>query len=263
MTINLIVPNIFPKDKILAGVTERNCHIYPDGLSFGVTEHFDSQTVRKHRKLLADFLGVKVEDFVLLHQVHSDIIHIVEEMGRNCYGKTTKHKPSSFSNNLDSKFDGDALITSIKGKILGVKIADCAGILMYDIKKEIVSAVHSGWRGSAQKILPKTISKMQERFGTNPKDILVFISPVPDAQKYEVGQEVAELFPRSTVISPDGKYFFDNRKELLLQLLQSGIEERNIEISPICTISNLNLHSYRRDKDKSGRMLAFIGMKTT
>jgi hypothetical protein len=58
--------------------------------------------------LLADFLGVKVEDFVLLHQVHSDIIHIVEEMERISYGKTTKHKPSSFSNNLDSNFDGDA-----------------------------------------------------------------------------------------------------------------------------------------------------------
>jgi len=264
MKINLIVPKIFSQNKILAGVTEKNTHLHPDGLSFGVTEQFDRSTVIKHRKLLADYLGVNLKDFVFLHQLHSDIVHIIDEVGNNDYDNFSSISKfeNSLLNNLDATWNGDALITSVKGKVLGVKIADCAGILIYDFKKEIISAVHSGWRGSAQRILPKTIAKMQEHFGSNPQDILVFISPLPDAPKYEVGKEVAELFPRSTIITPDGKYYFDNRKELLFQLLESGVEQRNIEISTQCTVSNNNLHSYRRDKEKSGRMLAFIGMKT-
>ncbi|MGB9911954.1 MAG: polyphenol oxidase family protein, partial [Candidatus Kapaibacteriota bacterium] len=94
-----------------------------------------------------------------------------------------------------------------------------------------------------------------------PRNLLVYISPLASGKRYEVGEDVAKLFPLSTIPTPNGKYFFDNRKEIIYQLKETGVEEKNIEYSPLCTISNTNLHSYRRDKEKSGRMAAFIGLK--
>ncbi|MGB9771463.1 MAG: peptidoglycan editing factor PgeF [Candidatus Kapaibacteriota bacterium] len=241
MNLKIIKPQIFTKDKIIAGVTERNQHIHPIGFSFCAVDSIDAQTAQSHREMLAKNLGVDVDDFFYLRQIHSDKVSIVDE----------KFEPN----------EGDALITNIKGKILVVKIADCAGVLIYDPINEVVGAIHSGWRGSSLKIVPKTIEKMAKKYGSDPRNLLVYISPLASGKRYEVGEDVAKLFPLSTIPTPNGKYFFDNRKEIIYQLKETGVEEKNIEYSPLCTISNTNLHSYRRDKEKSGRMAAFIGLK--
>ncbi|MCX7909938.1 MAG: peptidoglycan editing factor PgeF [Ignavibacteria bacterium] len=241
MKLDIIKPKIFPENKIIAGVTEKNIHIHPQGFSFVETQLIDTNTAQLHRKLLANFLSITPDDFAFLKQTHSDVIHFVD---------------SSFTMK-----EGDALITKEKGKVLVVKIADCAGILVYDPRNQVIAAIHSGWRGSSKRITFKTINLLVKEFGTNPKDALVYVSPVPSVLKYEVGEEVAKLFPRTTIKTSNGKYFFDNKKEILFQLLECGVKEENIEISPLCTISNVNLHSYRRDREKSGRMACFIGMR--
>ncbi|MCX7879903.1 MAG: peptidoglycan editing factor PgeF [Ignavibacteria bacterium] len=240
MELKILQPQIFPKDKIIAGVTMRNNHIHPIGLSLGISKHIDQHTFYRHKKILANYLNVSTSDFYFVHQTHSDIIHFVDGDYKTMYG--------------------DALVTNRKNKILIVKIADCAGVLIYDPKKEVISAVHSGWRGSAKNIVPKTIQYLIDNFGTKPEDLLIYISPLASAEKYTVGIEVAKIFPNST-IKANGNYFFDNRKELLLQLKSVGVQQSNIEISPLCTISSTELHSFRRDGDFSGRMAAFIGLK--
>ncbi len=241
MDFRIIEPQIFPKEDIIAGLTERNQHLFPDGFSFGSTEYFDVETTTKHRQILAEVLKTTPKDFAYLKQTHSDIVHIVNR-------------------NYQTK-EGDALVTTIKGKILVVKIADCAGILLYDPVRKVASAVHSGWRGSSKKIVQKSITTMEKHYKCRPEDILVWVSPLASAERYEVGEEVAKLFPKTTERRENGKYYFDNRKEIQNQLLEVGILEQNIEISTECTISNINLHSYRRDKEKSGRMACFIGIK--
>ena len=44
--------------------------------------------------------------------------------------------------------------------------------------------------------------------------------------------------------------------------MDCGVLEANIEVSAECTMSSYELHSFRRDKEKSGRMSAFIMMKS-
>lgn len=241
MDLKIIVPRIFPANEVIAGLTERNQHIFPNGLSFAPTEYFDQDIVLKHRKLLAETLHLAPKDFAFLKQTHSDVVHIVNE-------------------DYQTK-EGDALVTSLKEKILVVKVADCAGVLLYDPVGKVVAAVHSGWRGSSKKIIQKAISSMEIYFESKPEDVLVWVSPLASVEKYEVGEEVARLFPKTTFRDRNGTYYFDNRKEIQNQLLEAGILDRNIEISFECTISNINLHSYRRDKEKSGRMACFIGIK--
>ncbi len=241
--LKIIKPKIFPETKVIAGVTERNQHLHPIGFSFCETDSIDHNTAFEHQKLLAKHLGVEITDFAYLKQIHSDKIIIVNE----------KFKMQ----------EGDGLITNLKGKILVVKIADCAGILVYDPVNEVVSAIHSGWRGSHQEIIAKAIVLMEKNFGSKPEKLLVYISPLASVENYEVGEEVASLFPYSIVANGQGKYYFDNRKEIFRQLIGIGVKQENIEYSELCTISNLNLHSYRRDKEKSGRMAAFIGLRSS
>lgn len=241
MEIEILQPEIFPKDQIISGVTTKNTQFKPNGLTFGRSEYVAEDVVKHNIKKLAEYLGVEDSEIKFLHQTHSDKIWLVDRNFQNAYG--------------------DALVTPQKGIILAVKIADCAGILLYDPKRKVVAAVHSGWRGSSKRILPQTIELMAKEFGTNPQDLLGYISPLASGERYEVGEEVAQLFPRSIHKNSDGKYFFDNRKELLLQFKETGVPSSNIEISEFCTIGTLSLHSYRREGKHSGRMAAFIGMR--
>lgn len=239
MAIRLIKPQIF-RESVICGVTERNPEYPPFGLTFGISPIAKQPLVRRNFRMLANELGVFSRQIFSAHQIHSNVVHIV-------------------NSNYKSKC-GDALITNIQNYVIGVKIADCAGVLVFDPGCKVVAAVHSGWRGTLKKILPKTIEKMASVFNSNPEKLLVYISPLASVENYEVGKEFEKLFPYS-IVHRDGKIYFDNKKEILTQLINSGVRLENIEISDLCTIANQNLHSYRRDKEKSGRMFAFIGLK--
>ena len=44
--------------------------------------------------------------------------------------------------------NGDAIITNKKQVLIGVFTADCVPVIIYDRKKLVVAAVHSGWKGT-------------------------------------------------------------------------------------------------------------------
>lgn len=239
MAIRIIKPQIF-QESVICGVTEKNPEFPPFGMTFAISPIAKQPLIKRNFRMLANELGISSRQIFSVHQIHSNIVHIVDS-------------------NYKSKY-GDALITNVPNYIIGVKIADCAGILIFDPVCKAVSAIHSGWRGTLKKILPKTIEKMTSMFNSNPKNFLVYISPLASVESYEVGKEFENLFPYS-IFHRDGKIYFDNKKEILTQLINSGVRLENIEVSDLCTIANQNLHSYRRDKEKSGRMFAFIGLK--
>ena len=138
------------------------------------------------------------------------------------------------------------------------------GIVKYhqvDKNNKIISAVHSGWRGTKHKITSKAISILQNQYGSNPNDILVYISPCAGENDYEIGADVAQYFPNHIRQIERSKYLFDLGGAVFDELLSNGIPAKNIEFNRISTISNNNYHSYRREKEKSGRMGLFILMK--
>ncbi len=45
--------------------------------------------------------------------------------------------------------EGDALLENTPGSVVAVKTADCVPILLVDERNRALSAVHSGWRGTA------------------------------------------------------------------------------------------------------------------
>jgi polyphenol oxidase len=240
MNLKIIKPAIFSQFNIISGVTERNIELFPQkGLSFSNAEIFSDKEIALHKNILAEYLNIPSQNLKFQHQVHGTTIRIIT--------------PQSVYE------DSDAMITNFKNIIICSKIADCAAVLIYDPINQCVAAIHSGWKGTMQNITVLTINKLITEYGSNPKKLLAYISPAASVNKYEVKWDVAQYFPHSIRII-DNIYYFDNKKEIKLQLMATGMLESNIEVSGECTISNNNLHSFRRDGKLSGRMTSFIGM---
>ncbi|MBI5324750.1 MAG: peptidoglycan editing factor PgeF [Ignavibacteriae bacterium] len=251
--------NIFNQTKIISGITKRNIiNFSPYGFSISPAGVFGEEVASKGRKYFAEYLKKEypsIKKLIYQKQVHGVQIEIVNS--------------DSIEGIEQEREVRDGMICFEKGIVLCVSLADCAGVLIYDPVKGMIGAIHSGWKGSSQNIAGKSI-EMLKKNGSNPKDLQVWISPCASGKSYEVGYDVAKLFIDSGSVVPlssasvkgesGGKYLFDNKKQIKNQLLSEGIKAENIEVSEICTIIDEDYHSYRRDKDKSGRMCAFIGM---
>jgi YfiH family protein len=157
--------------------------------------------------------------------------------------------------------DCDGLVTGRAGLCLGVSIADCVPILLYDRGKRVAAAVHSGWRGSREKIVRRCVELMRERFSSDPVDIEAYIGPSAGGCCYEVGAEVADHFPAESLEDIGNAKFRLNLWIYNRNLLAGcGVPESQILLSERCTIhQDDTFHSHRRDRERSGRMLAVIG----
>jgi YfiH family protein len=245
--IDITEPVIFDKSKILSGVTLRNVHSFPEhGFSISPAMILSDEQAIEHRRRLAEQIQVPFQMMKFQKQVHeTEIMEVDSKTG---------------SEELYPHIS-DGMMTNEIGVVLNVTIADCCAVLLYDPINRAIAALHSGWKGTSLNITQKGIEMIGELYGTEPDRLLVYLSPCAGGDKYEVGYDVARFFPDSVKQISDEKYLFDNKKQIKLQLLEAGVNEKNIEVSDICTISDVKYHSFRRDKDQSGRMACFIGLK--
>jgi YfiH family protein len=245
----IIRPSIFAKfPEIIVAQSTRLGGVSPELFGMNLSSHVgDKQAnVDENRRLYLEAIGVPSDaKKVYQNQVHSANVTVV-------HGDEGIVK------------ENDALITSEPNVLLGVTVADCTPILLYDPIAKVIAAVHAGWRGTEQMITLATVRKMIE-LGSRPSDIHGFIGASASKEKYEVGFDVATLFEEKYLtpiekLSDGGapKYLLDVKSANLDQLLYLGIPREQIEVSPLCTISDERLHSYRRDGKRSGRMLAVI-----
>lgn len=154
----------------------------------------------------------------------------------------------------------DGLITAERGMGLMIKHADCQAALFYDPVHRAIAAVHAGWRGNVLNIYKTTIEQMQQQFHTQPKDLLVCISPSLGPEHAEF-QNYRDEFPQSFwpfEVSPN---YFDLWKIARMQLESCGVLKEHIEVAEICTYAHPNdLFSYRRDKvtGRNGTVIALV-----
>lgn len=188
------------------------------------------------------------------HQAHTDIVESVKEKGE-------------FHTNIDG------LITDKSGISLSLRFADCTPILLYDPIKNVIGNIHSGWRGTVQKIGQKGVKKMEKEYGCNPKDIIACIGPAIGRCHFEVSEDVKKIFEETFSYlgniekfiqkeKEEGKYFIDTNyiNEKLLE--EAGLKQENIVQSNICTVCNKEyIHSYRAEKELSGRNTTIIELK--
>ena len=161
----------------------------------------------------------------------------------------------------------DALITRMPGCCICISTADCIPALLYDRQRRIVAAVHAGWRGTVNRILAKTLHRMQSAYGTEGTDVIACIGPGISLDSFEVGDEVYEAFRTEnfpmeyiSVWKPEThKYHIDLWAANRLQLSDFGVPPRQIENAGICTYrQHEDFFSARRLGIKSGRILSGI-----
>jgi YfiH family protein len=151
--------------------------------------------------------------------------------------------------------DGDALLESTPGHLVAVKTADCLPILLVDEGHRAVAAVHAGWRGTVSGIVQQAVSRMREEFGTQPAQLHAAIGPGIGKCCYEVGPEVAAQFGET------GQCHIDLLEVNRGQLIEAGVPDKHIYAAGLCTMCGVaDFHSYRRDREQSGRMLSAVGV---
>lgn len=159
----------------------------------------------------------------------------------------------------------DAMVTDDPTRLLAVRVADCAPVLMADDTGRIVAAVHAGWRGVVLGVAPASVSAMRELGATR---IHAAIGPCIGPDAFEVGPEVVAQFasrwPDAVRQHPDataraqGKAMIDIARALTRQLHDAGVN--SVEGISRCTFSEPEaFFSHRRDKGVTGRMVGVIG----
>lgn len=162
----------------------------------------------------------------------------------------------------ENNYEADALVTDLKHTAVGVFTADCVPILLYDRKNKAIAAVHSGWKGTFECILLKTIEKMGKKFGTKGEDIIAGIGPHNRQCCYEVGEEIVSKFKNCETYKNIN--LFSGRNLSMIdcikhQLKLKGVTESNVYDTNICTFCSKDpvMYSYRKNKN-GGRMFSFV-----
>lgn len=141
----------------------------------------------------------------------------------------------------------DGACTNAPYHVLTIRHADCQPAFFYDPHKNVIAAVHCGWRGSVQNMYAKTVSTLKTVYGCLPQDLLVGIGPSLGPHYAEFVNYIDELPP--SFLPWDGKNRFDFWNISKQQLVEAGIPPSNIEIARICTYeTDKQFFSYRRDK---------------
>jgi YfiH family protein len=216
------------------------------------------------------FNGHNVKAFFTTKALSGDLKTVSKISGvplKNIYLPVQKHtnRVMVFDNNFEPGI-ADAVVTKQKGVLVGVQVADCVPILVYDKEKKVISAVHAGWRGTAAEILKKTIKVFFDKFYSSPSDILIAMGPSIKSCCYGVGNEVIKAVQKVTgkgdyFMTKGGRYCLDLPAANKYQAVSLGIKPENIWESCECT-SCLpeKYYSYRYLKDTTGRQYGFIGI---
>lgn len=222
------------------------------GLNLGFRCGDDAESVRKNYLIVAEDLGLPYASIVASRQTHSTNIRVVTE----------EDKGKGVSRESDI-FETDGLITNRRNIPLVIFYADCVPLLMTDSVSGAVAAIHSGWRGTADKIAEKAVAAMRAAFGTKPENLKAAIGPSIGPCCFECGEEVAALFPGEVVTRlENGKFKADLWKANTVMLENCGVRHENIDVFQQCTMCRSDIYySYRSHGAATGRMGAFIMIK--
>jgi copper oxidase (laccase) domain-containing protein len=121
---------------------------------------------------------------------------------------------------------------------LGIYVADCAAVWIYDTESQSRALIHSGKLGTQQNIVGETLKSMYKVLGVHAENCIAVISPCIRPPHYEV--DIVTMIKQ--------------------ELEEAGIAPENIIDSGLDTAADLEtFYSYRIEKGNTGRMLALFG----
>ena len=161
-------------------------------LNCGIGSSDSKKNVLNNLKVVCKKINCSSKNLILLNQIHSSKFYFIN--------KNYKFKKK--------KLNGDALITNVKKIALGVLVADCVPILIYDKNLKIISAIHAGWKGVYKEIIKKVVKFLIKK-GSNTKNLVAVIGPSISEKSYEVQKDFKDKFLKK---DKQSKFFFKIRK---------------------------------------------------
>lgn len=227
----------------------------------------DNEEATENYRKICELLKIDSNKIIKSVQKHTNVVQNITE----------------FTNENFEFVDG--FVTNQKGIPLVTKYADCTPIIFYDKIKNVIGNVHSGWRGTLQRISQKAVIMMQEKYGSNPEDIIVCIGPCIKQCHFEVEEDFIQRFKEefgniekyykkgknknleeklnnnleNKEVGEKQKYYFDTTKLIIDDLTKIGIKKENIFDSNICSVCNSSImYSYRAEKELADRNMNIV-----
>ena len=213
-----------------------------DSFNLGTHVGDDAADVAANRARLAEVLGLPVERFVWMEQLHTNTVTLVDGPSATPVEAT------------------DALVTRQKDLALCVLVADCTPVLLSDYTAGVIGAAHAGRMGARNGIVKNTVEAMVE-LGAEPSRIQVLLGPAAAGESYEVPEgmalDVEKHLPGSRTRTKKGTPGIDVRSGLVRQLMSLGVT--HIDADPRDTITDTDFFSHRRE-GVTGRQAGVIWM---
>ena len=249
--------------------------IITHGYSLGVDKNFRSARANKEKlpeeeynKNLGDYkdlcgcLNINFENLAKPNQNHTDNIKVLDE-------KVIKNFPDF---NLVEYDNTDGLITNKTNIAIATTNADCILLLFFDPVKRVIANIHSGWKGTFQKIGQKAAKMMIQEYNCNAEDIIVCMCPSIRKCHFEVESDVAQdckkIFEYTGKIddimeqTSEDKWNIDTILINKIILQEVGLKPENIIDSEVCSVCNSDIvHSFRVEKEGYGLATAIVQLK--
>ncbi|MCY9510067.1 peptidoglycan editing factor PgeF [Paenibacillus larvae] len=258
----------FPE--LTAGFTSRRggfSHHPFESFNIGLHVQDRPEDVIHNRQLLAKTINMPFDALTFGEQVHGSKVAVVTAEDR---GKGRLSRKEAIQ-------DKDAFITNESNLVLCALYADCVPLFFFDPVKKAMGIAHAGWKGTALNIASATVKAMNEQFGTKPEDLLGAVGPSIGACCYEVNDAVVDQVKKALgeqrakpetvelIIQEQEKGTYQlNLQECNRFFMQkAGILSSRIEVTQLCTsCSNEWFFSHRKEQGKTGRMAAWIALRT-
>jgi YfiH family protein len=210
--------------------------------NFSLSAGEERELVLERRRRLLDAAGLKDARVVAPPLHHTAGVAVVRE-GRLPPGRH------------------DALVCGDPRTVLAVTVADCVAVFFADVEGAY-GVAHAGWRGLAAGIVRRTIETMRNELGVKLGNLLVGTGPAIRGPSYEVGPEVAGLFPEEVAVPAgepgSGRARLDLPTFALGQASACGVPRDNLVDFSLCTATHPgDLFSHRRGD--TSRHWAFVG----
>lgn len=223
----------------------------------------------QHGFLTQQFYPRTPEDLAKVLQPEASVYRVKQVHGNKVL------TPTEINETKDNLAEGDSIISDNIQQSVWAASADCNPVLIGDIETGRVAAIHAGWRGTAQKIVPKAIERFL-KFGSIKHNLRIAMGAAISGEVYQVSEQVAaevgksiissefasttekillamQNLPNSPLLedSHPGRVRLDVRRVNAIQIEQLGIHTKQISIAPYCTYQQPeHFFSYRRSKEK-------------
>ena len=205
--------------------------------------------VKKNLQIVKKKINKSAKDIFLLHQVHSNKFIYIDD----------KYK-------LKIKPKADAIITNQKNLPIAVLTADCAPILICDNKKNMIAAIHAGWKGAHKGIIKKVIKFMIKK-GCKLENITAVVGPCIAVENYEIKRDFIKKFLKKDIKNKiffkkiRNKNYFNLNKYIYSQL--KNLKVKNIDVINKDTFNAKNnffsaRRSISRNENDYGRNISII-----